>query len=104
LDTGAGDLSPVADSRASFDQLLADSSETARLLLAPVVEEFIRLHGPFPLGTCLSFRQLPVLGGAYGVENRCRLSAVEHFGVTGDIHRQIRDLPDGARLDVRVVD
>src|SRR6266487_1881800 len=104
LDTGGGDVSQVADSRVAFDRLLANSADATRLLLSPVVEEVIRLHGPFPLGTCLSFSQLPVLGGAYTVENRYRLSAVEHFGVTGDIHRQIRDLPHGAKVDIRVVD
>ena len=84
--------------------MLENPSEAARLLLAPVIAEFVRLHGPFPLGTCLGFTQLPVLGGAYTIENRYRLSAVEHFSLTGDLHRQLRDLPDGAKVRIRTVD
>ena len=104
LDTGAGEVSPVAPSREEFGRMLESPSNATRLLLAPVVEEFVRLHGPFPAGTCLGFTQLPTLGGAYTVDNRYRLSAVEHFAVTGDLHRQLRDLPDGAKVRLRVVD
>ena len=50
LDTGAGEVSPVAPSREEFERMLERPSDAARLLLAPVVEEFIRLHGPFSVG------------------------------------------------------
>jgi type VI secretion system (T6SS) immunity protein Tdi1 len=104
LDTGAGEVSPVAPSREAFSRLLENPSDAARLLLAPIVEESVRLHGPFPPGTCLGFTQLPVLGGAYTIDNRYRVSAVEHFRVTGDLHRQLRDLPDGVKVRLRVID
>jgi hypothetical protein len=104
LDTGAGELEQVAASRTEFAELLTDPANASRLLLTPVVEEFVRLHGPFPSGKCLSFTQLPVLGGSYSIENRWLAPAVEHFGVTGDMHRQIRDVPDGAKVQIRVVE
>jgi len=104
LDTGAGTFSAVAPSREEFNTMLASAASAARLLLAPVVDDFVRTHGPFPSGTCLGFTQLPVLGGAYTIDNRFLISEVEHFGVTGDLHRQLRDLPDGAKVQLRVVD
>ncbi|HEY6110533.1 MAG TPA: T6SS immunity protein Tdi1 domain-containing protein [Gemmatimonadales bacterium] len=104
LDTGAGEFAEVAPTKEAFDQLLRDPKEARRLLLTPVVEEFIRLHGPFPPGRCLGYTQLPILGGAYTVENRWSAPASEHFGVTGEIHRQIHDLPDGTDGRLRVVD
>ena len=104
LDTGAGEVQSVAGSQTEFEALLDDPRESARLLLASVVQEFERRHGPFPPGTCLGFTKLPALGGAYSIENRYRLSAAEHFGVTGDLHRQLRDLPDGAKVQIRVVE
>jgi hypothetical protein len=103
LDTGAGEFTEVAPSSEAFSQLLDQPASAARLLLAPVVEEFIRLHGPIPAGKCLGFTQLPVLGGSYSIENRWLSPAVEHFGLTGEVHRQIRDLPDGTRVNIRIV-
>ena len=104
LDTGAGSVQRIAATRQEFDEVMADPTEARRLLLAPVVEESVRLHGSFPDGVCLGFTQLPVLGGAYSIDNRFRLPAVEHFAVTGDLHRQMRDVPDGTGVQVRVVD
>ena len=102
LDTGAGELREVAPSAPAFFQLLEQSASAARLLLTPVVEEFVRVHGPIPEGKCLGFTQLPVLGGSYSVENRWLAPAVEHFRLTGELHRQIRDLPDGTRVNIRI--
>ena len=104
LDTGVGQVHEVASSVTAFWRLLEQPQDAARLLLAPVVEEFIRLKGPIPLGRCLGFTRLPALGGTYTVENRWLAPIVEHFGVTGEMHRQIRDLPDGTQVQVRVVE
>jgi hypothetical protein len=102
LDTGGGELTEVAPSAAAFLQLLEDPTTARHLLLAPVVEEFVRIHGPIPVGKCLGFTQLPILGGSYSLANRWLAPAVEHFGLTGDMHRQIRDLPDGKRVNMRI--
>ena len=104
LDTGGGRLERIAQSRAEFDRVLKQPAEAARLLLSPVVEQSIQRDGPFPAGVCLGFTQLPIIGGTYTLDNRWRVSAVEHFGVTGDLHRQMRDLPGGAEVRIRVVD
>jgi hypothetical protein len=44
-----------------------------------------------------------VLGGSYSVENRYAISIAEHASFSGDLHRQIRDLPDGTAVRVKVV-
>ena len=104
LDTGAGTVTPIAESQEAFQALLADPREANQLLLVTVVDKDFETHGPFPAGTCLGFTMLPILGGSYTLENRFRLSAVEHFSVTGDMHRQMRDLPDGAKVRIRITD
>ena len=103
LDTGAGDLEDVAASGADFEHLLEQPDQAARLLLAPVVEEYVRLHGPFPLGKCLGFTKLPVLGGSYSIENRWLAPAVEHFGLTGQLHWQLKDLTEGTNVRIDIV-
>jgi hypothetical protein len=44
-----------------------------------------------------------VLGGTYEIENMAIKSTLEWLAVSGDVGRQIKDLPPGAeiRLDVR---
>jgi len=103
LDTGAGTLTTVAPTPEALDRLLSDPKEGDRLLLTTVIDQDVRANGPFPAGMCLGFTMLPVLGGTYTIENRFRLSALEHFGVTGDMHRQMRDLPDGTKVRIKIV-
>jgi hypothetical protein len=103
LDTGAGDTELVAGSTLEFESVLADAERIASLFLVPVVSAFEAAHGPLSEGQCLGFTTLPVLGGAYSVENRFALSVVEHAAFTGDVHKQIRDLPDGAKVRIRIV-
>jgi hypothetical protein len=44
-----------------------------------------------------------VFGGAYTADNRYSIRIAEHASFTGDLHRQIRDLPDGTVVKRRVV-
>lgn len=45
-----------------------------------------------------------VLGGEYGGDNLATAPLGEIVGLAGDIARQIRDLPEGAQVKLRVVD
>jgi hypothetical protein len=103
LDLGAGEAEAVADSAADFATQLAAPAAAAELLLLPVVVAFEAAQGPLAIGQCLGFRTLPVFGGAYTVENRYAVAVGQHAAFTGDVHRQIRDLPDGAQVALRVV-
>jgi hypothetical protein len=103
LDPGGGDIEVVAESISAFRSLLVDPQHAPNLLQEPVVRAFEEQHGPMAAGHCLSYTQLPVLGGAYSSENRFTLSIGEHAAVTGEMHRQLRDLPDGAKVKVRIV-
>jgi len=102
LDTGGGSTEIAAASRAAFDAVLRDPEAGGNLLLAPVVRAWEEAHGPLASGRCLGFSTLPVLGGAYTIDNRVSVPIVEHAGLTGEIHCQIRDLPDGATVRISV--
>ena len=103
LDTGSGDLEACASSVDEFFRALEDRRHAEELLLLPVVREFEARHGELGLEECLGFATLPVFGGVYSVENRRRLRVAEHAAFTGDVHRQIRELPDGAQVSVNVI-
>ena len=103
LDTGAGSTELVAASINEFESVLTDPRRREELLLLAVVRAFEAAAGKLSEGQCLGFTTLPVLGGAYWVENRYALSVVEHASFTGDVHRQIRDLPEGAKVRLEIV-
>ena len=103
LDAGAGEIESVADSEGAFAAQLEDAEAAEALLLLPVVRDYEAAHGALADGQCLGYRTLPVFGGAYTTENRYALAVIEHASVTGDVHRQIRDLPDGAQVALRVI-
>ncbi|PQZ84478.1 MULTISPECIES: T6SS immunity protein Tdi1 domain-containing protein [unclassified Brevundimonas] len=54
-------------------------------------------------GECYAFTTLPILGGAYTLENVWIASWEEWFSFTADVFHKISDLPDGTtmRLSVR---
>jgi hypothetical protein len=103
LDTGAGETNLVAESSDSFEEMLLDPSCAEALLLLPVLRAFEMTNGPLSAGHCLGFTTLPVFGGAYTADNRYAISVVGHASFTGDMHRQIRDLPDGAVIRLKVI-
>jgi hypothetical protein len=103
LDTGGGELERVAPSIEAFEHALSDPDRAAELLLLPVVYAFEARHGALGTTECLGFTTLPILGGSYTVENRYRLPVREHASFTGDLHRQLRDLPDGTAVRIKIV-
>lgn len=70
----------------------------------PLFHEWQVVHGPVPVGS----RLLPlvpfVLGGDYSLTNLRVAGAVSGMRARGNLAQQIRDLPDGAQIEFKVVD
>jgi hypothetical protein len=103
IDLGAGNVTVVADAKAELRAQLATPRGAAELLQLAVVEAFVSTHGALDRDCCLGYTTLPALGGSYTVDNRYALRIEEHAAFTGDVHRQIRDLPDGAKVKIKIV-
>ena len=93
----------VAESEAAIAELWADQEFQTDWTGDAWIEVAEPALGPLEEGQCYGFRVWPVLGGAYEVENMVIKSMLEWLAVSGDVGRQIKDLPSGAqiRLDVR---
>lgn len=57
-----------------------------------------------PIGSRLLPKQLFVLGGSFDVDNLYALDAVKGMQLRAEIARQIRDLPDGTSVTLRLTD
>lgn len=101
IDTGAGSVVCVADDIASFQRKVRTAAFSSDYLLESLVADCLRAHGALTMDRCLGYRMLPVFGGDYSGDNRVPMRAAEHFAFTGDVHRQIDGLPDGATVELK---
>lgn len=99
LDTEAGSLVKVADSRKEWKEAM-QSPERLTEWLQPDRVSRLREHG-LGLGPGEVYSPLvpAVLGGSRGPENRTNAPWRNHLNVLGQVHDQVRRLPDGSRID-----
>jgi hypothetical protein len=102
LDVGNGSLEKLAESRDDFCRKLDEDNHANTWLMIPLVDRLVEAGKVLQSGRCYSFILPPVLGGGYTVENTAILNISEHYGVYASIHGQMRDLPDGSRVRLRV--
>jgi len=100
FDPETGQVKEMATSLAQWaDRLL---SRYDVLTGFPLAHDWQQRHGPLP-ANCRLVPTIPfVLGGQYSLDNLHALDAVEGMRLRGDITRQIRDLPDGAKVKLTV--
>jgi len=70
----------------------------------PLAKEWQAKHGALPLGKRLLPKIPFVLGGEYKVENLYAADALKGMEFRADMWRQIRDLPDGSEIKIRIVE
>jgi hypothetical protein len=102
LDVGGGTLTKIAESRDDFANRLDESDNANYWLMIPLIDRLVTSGLTLREGHCLSYKQPPVLGGDYTVENTCVLPIKEHYGSYASIHCQIKDLPDGTEVVIKV--
>lgn len=103
LDTNCGGFDLVASDVATFDAALA-TDVGAEWLLTPLVEALEAAGKHAPAGYCYSPVILPIFKeGKMTVQTMNPVPAREHYGMTGDLHLRIRDMPAGEKVKLVVV-
>lgn len=103
LNTGTAELTMVAQNKETFYSKI-HNGEGDKWLLPKLAGELAE-QGMIPSDDqCYSYETLPILGGSYSKDNFYILSLKEHLGVTGSLHQQMKDLPDGSKVKVRIED
>jgi hypothetical protein len=102
LNTGTAEVSRVAHTVQEFGGLLG--TDLANDWFMPDLIESLQAAGKFAgAGQCYSYVVLPVFAeGRYEVENLNPVPVHEHFGLTGRVLRELRSLPDGALVRLKV--
>jgi len=102
LDTGDGSVTKLADNRDEFAQRIDEEGNAEDWLMIPLVDRLVAAGVLLKPGECYSFLTPPILGGDYDVANTVVLPISEHFGVYGSYHQQLRGVPDGTKVVIRV--
>jgi hypothetical protein len=104
LDVGAGTLRKLAADREEFGRLIDEGDNADVWLAIPLVDELVASGLRLQPGQCYGFRAPPVLGGEYTVENCGVLPIPDYLGAYGSIHDQLRGVPDGSRVVLKVLE
>lgn len=98
LDTGWGRLTEVAASAAEFKQLMVKPENAGEWFVPGLVGDLLAAGKQLGPGQCFGVKVPPVLGGAIEPENFEPVDLVVHFGMLGQIHRQVKQLPPGTPI------
>lgn len=104
LQVGSGELKQVANSREDACVKINEAEVAKEWLMIPVVDQLVASGCVLGIGQCYSYKMLPILGGSYAPEGRALLSLREHFGLWGELHHKVSNLPDGAEIEIKVAD
>ena len=94
----------VARNRQELDALSRDQEFLHDWNMKELVAQAQRLLGPLKKDTKFCLKIPAVLGGEYSGSNLATLSLPGLIRSSGDVARQIKDLPDGARVQLDVKD
>lgn len=104
LDIGIGSLEKIADSRELFWNELSVHDKACDWLMIPLVDRLVKAGKILNKGECYSYRMLPILGGGYGIEDFLIKGLDFHYDAFGPIHEKLKDVPDGTKIIIKIVD
>lgn len=90
--------SVVATNKRDYEEWLVDPDKMSEWFLAPLVDQLVSTGKILKPDYCYSFTQALGLGGSLNAENVMTIPIREHFGLWGEVHRQIKDLPPGSQV------
>lgn len=67
-----------------------------------LAHDWQKAHGPIPLGSRLLPKIPFVVGGEFEVENLYALNSVEAMKYRASIALQIKDMPDGSKINIKI--
>jgi len=102
LDIGGGTFTKIAENRDDFAMKIKGGNNANQWLMIPLIDNLVAVGVTLSEGKCYGYRNPPVLGGDYTVENTTVISIPEHYSFHADIHQQIVGLPDGTQVVFKI--
>jgi hypothetical protein len=93
IDTGWGQLTPVAENADAFKQLLLQPENLDAWFVPQLVGDLLTSGKQLKPGECFGYQVPPVIGGAIAPENFEPIAAIVYFDLLGQIQQQVQALP-----------
>jgi hypothetical protein len=103
LQTDRGELVKIAEGFEEYQKFLNDSDKIDNWFLPSFVEKLLEAGKTLKSNQVYSYKIPPVLGGEYTVENIEPVSMSVHFSFSGQICEQVKDLPDGTKINFNFI-
>jgi hypothetical protein len=104
LNVGEGIIEIVAENPSEFKTRLIDKEIVEEWFLVNLVAELKRNGIELTKNKLYGYKTLPILGGEYKPENFELTDIKVHFELSGQIHKQIKDLPNGTKVNIKITD
>jgi hypothetical protein len=98
IDMIEGNIRPVADDGESFKALLRNNEFVTDHMFPSRIVELRQAGMTLQPRQVYSHKHLLVLGGSDEIENVETTDVSVHIGIHGQVHRQVRDLPEGTPI------
>lgn len=99
LNVGEGTLDLVANGIEEFENKLKDIDQVNEWFMIDLIEELKNSGQELNDRQVYSYKKLPVLGGDYSADNFEATDIEVHFCFAGQIHKQVKDLPPGTKIE-----
>lgn len=93
----------IANNRAELDLLSQDQEFLHDWHMAALVAEAKSQFGPLRPGYKYCLKIPGIIGGEYGGSNLATIPLIELVAVSGHVANEIRGLPDGAQVNLKIV-
>ena len=104
LDLVSGEFNDVARCRDDWAEMFNEAQTVEEWLMPGLVEALLEQGMSLAEGSCYGYRIPPVLGGKIEIENIEQTDLSVYYSITGQIHRQVKDLPPGTPISGITVD
>jgi hypothetical protein len=98
VDMVDGSIRRVADDGESFQSLLRNNQFVTDHMFPSRIVEFRNAGKTLQSRQVYSHKQLLVLGGADDIDNVETTDVSVHMSIHGQVHRQVKDLPEGTPI------
>lgn len=97
-----GTFDKIANDEEEFYSLIDDDENTNRWFAVPLVDKLKSAGINLNDGQCYGFKKPLVFGGNYTIDNIAPFNISDCISAYGSIHRQIKDLPDGSQVAIKI--
>jgi hypothetical protein len=104
LDTGIGEMKLISENYLDFSNGTLGEEVYEELLMPKLIDELENANKKLAPGQVYAFYKLPLLGGTYEKDNVYPVNLYEHYSLTGEIHLQLKDLPDGSQVNFKITE